>query len=125
MAALSTTARNAIVQAIIDLVDAQSPTAGNILIQDAGSTQLAEFTLKDPSYGAPSSGSADIDTPDDVTADDTGTASKAQLRDGNDTVVWADMTVGTSGAQVNLSTLSVTSGATLSVTSGTLSVAAA
>jgi hypothetical protein len=56
-----------------------------------------------------------------VAASATGTAAKAELRQNNGTTVIASgLTVGTSGSDINLTSTSITSGQTVTVTSGTI-----
>jgi hypothetical protein len=55
-----------------------------------------------------------------VAASATGTAAKAEIRDNADTTVVSGLTVGTSGSDINLTSTSVTSGQTVTITSGTI-----
>lgn len=59
-----------------------------------------------------------------VTASDTGTAAKAEIRNNAGTVVVGGLTVGTSGADVNLNATSIASGQTVTISSATLTHAA-
>ena len=98
--AFSTTLRNARADAISSAVG----NAGKLAIYDGSrpatggtaTNKLAEFTLGTPS----------------------GTATWARLTTSGGTFV-ADMSVGTSGSDVNLNTTTITSGITVSVTSWT------
>lgn len=127
---VSTSVGNAMVDAAVDSVDGGS--AGTIKIytgsrpaspDDAATgTLLATFTLSNPAFGAASSKSAALNTVASVTAAATGTAGyfRAATSAG---VAKFDGTVGTSGAELNLNTVSITSGGTVSITSGTVSIA--
>jgi hypothetical protein len=125
---LATTARNAAADAVVDLVDAGSG-AGYVEIRTgaqpaspqvaATGTLLATLTLNDPAYGSAATGVATLDnTPEpSATAVATGTAGWARVYDSNANPVM-DGACGTSGAFVNLATTSITSGTTVSITSG-------
>lgn len=122
--------RTTCVDAIVDALDAGSG-AGTIAIRSgtrpatptttATGTLLATVTLPDPAFGAGSAGVATINDPTGVTAVATGTASwfRAFDSDGN---AKFDGSVGTSGADLNLSTVSIVSGATVDITGGTVTV---
>lgn len=125
---LATTARNAAADAVVDLVDAGSgpgyveirtgtqPASPQIA---ATGTLLVTLTLSDPAYGAAATGVCTLDvTPEpSAVAVATNTAGWARLYDSAGTAV-LDGECGTSGKFVNLSTLSIVSGATVSITSG-------
>jgi hypothetical protein len=55
-----------------------------------------------------------------INASATGTAAKAELRNSSDVTVASGLTVGTSGSDINLTSTSITSGQTVTVTSGTI-----
>lgn len=50
----------------------------------------------------------------------TGTAAKAELRDGSDTVIASGLTVGIGGADVILATTSINSGNTITIASASI-----
>lgn len=56
----------------------------------------------------------------DASADATGTASFARVLQSDGTTAEFDLSVGTSGAELNLNTLSITSGIQVQITSGTI-----
>lgn len=118
----STAARNAIADGLADQVDTGTTDAsGDILIYTAAfGTLLAELTFSNPAFGAASSGVVTANSiTDDTSANATGTAAVCRIRDrDNGTVV--EGTVGTSGADLNLNTVSITSGDTVSITSATI-----
>ncbi len=126
MPKLSTTLRNSISDATaltatycelytgtIPATGATSPT-GTLLVSWAGTV----------AWNAAASGAATLSgapiTSDTAAA--TGTAGYARFWDGSATGFYA--TVGTSGAEVNLSSLSVTSGGTLNMTSASITTPA-
>lgn len=133
---ISTAARNAACDAVVDLIDGGSG-AGTIKIYDAGSgrpagpgtaitdqTLLATLTFSDPAFGGASSGTATASSiTSDSSADASGTAAWARIEDsaGNDIM---DVEVGTSGADINFNTVSFTIGSTIAITSFTVTMPA-
>lgn len=91
----------------------------------SGNTLLVTFTLADPSFGTAAAGSMDLDADPDLsaTAVATGTASFARVADSTGATVY-DGTVGTSGTDFVITSTSVTSGQTVNLTTGTLSLPA-
>ena len=94
----------------------------------ASGTLLATLTMSDPAFGAATDAApgglitANSIT-DDSSADATGTAGYFRMRatgTGADDV--ADGEVGTSGADLNMNTTSITSGSTVSITSMTVTM---
>src|SRR5262245_18800392 len=55
-----------------------------------------------------------------VAATASGTAAKAELRTSADVVIVSGLSVGTSGSDINLTSTAITSGQTVTVTSGTI-----
>lgn len=81
---------------------------------------LATITLADP-CGSVSGDTLTFTMPQsDTSADNTGTAAVARIKESGGTVVVNNLTVGTSGANINLNSLALTSGGTVSLTSGSL-----
>jgi hypothetical protein len=118
----ATATRNAMVSAIATLVDAGS--AGGKLKLRTGSTPgagtlLATIVLATTAFGSPSSGAiAGASFPrSDTNAAATGTVGNYELTDSDDNVVSNGANVGTSGAEVNLISLSVVAGQTVTLTS--------
>ncbi len=138
--ALNTTISNAAAivacNGIVDLLDAG---AGAALVRIYDGTQpanpdvaittetlLAELTCSDPAFGgatdgAPGGVATASAITDDSSANATGTASWFRAVDSNGLAV-LDGSVGTSGADLNLNTVSITSGATVSVSSWTVTM---
>lgn len=89
----------------------------------SGNTLLAELTLNATSFGAASGGvlTANAIT-SDASANATGTASFARIYQSNGTTQVLQCSVGTSGADLNLNTVSIVSGAAVAVTSLTISM---
>jgi hypothetical protein len=133
---LSTTARNAMADAVADLMDAGSG-AGTIDVrtgtqpasaQDAASgTLLATFTAADPAFGAASTGVCTLDaTPVlETTGLAAGTAGWFRAKDSTGATVFDGAVTATGGGgQLELSTTTVSIGLTVQITSGTLTAPA-
>lgn len=122
---LPTSLRNTLGQAFVDAIDAGG-AGGTLEIRtgstDGAGTLLLTFTLDATSFGAFSAGVANLDVGSTIsaTAAATGTAGHARLKDSNGTLVAGGISVGTSGASVNLSTTSVVSGVVYQLTGGTV-----
>lgn len=126
---LSTAARNAAANAIVQLIDA-GPAAGTLQIRTgaqpasandpATGTLLATFTLADPAFGAAVLGVATLDaTPVlSTTGVADGTAGWFRIADSTGATV-GDGAVGTSGQQLNLNTTTISTGLTVEITAGT------
>ncbi len=128
---ISTAARSAACDAIVDLLDAGSgastiqirtgsaPT--NVADADSG-TLLATLTASDPAFGAASSGVATADTiTSDTNVDATGTAGHWRWKDSDANTVLQG-TCGTSGADLNFNTVSFVAGGTCAISSFTVTV---
>lgn len=132
---ISTAARNAACDAIVDLLDADSGAA-TIQIrtgsQPAGpgtsatGTLLATITCSDPAFGAASTGVATLSgTPLSATAVADGTAGWFRALDSNAVAVFDGAVTATGGGgQLTLATTTITTGLTVNVTSGTFTVPA-
>lgn len=124
---LATAARNGACDAIVDLVDAGSG-AGTIEIKSsasttAGTSEVATLTFGDPAFGAASTGTATANAISDDTDATGGTASDYTVFDSDSAAVWQGL-VGTSGADLNLSSTTIGAGDTISISSFTLTVPA-
>lgn len=124
---LSNAAASAAADAVVDLIDAGAG-AGTIKIYDGtiptnantaigSQVLLATLTFSDPAFGAASNGVATASAiTSDSSADATGTASWARIADSNGNTVM-DVTVGTSGEDIDFNTVSFVSGATIAISS--------
>ncbi len=83
-------------------------------------TLLAVFTLGSPFAPAPVNGVQSPTLPAATTGVANGTAGWARVTKADGSTAVMDLTVGTSGAQINLNTLNVSIGLSLSVTSWTI-----
>jgi hypothetical protein len=117
----STAAKTARMDAVIAQIDGGAG-AGKLKIRDSGNVVLATITLADPS-GTSASGVLTFDfspAVSDTSADASGTAANAIVTDSNDVTVISGLTVGTSGADINLDSVSITAGQTVTLTAGTI-----
>lgn len=124
---LSNAAASAAADAVVDLIDAGAG-AGTIKIYDGtiptnantaigSQVLLATLTFSDPAFGAASNGVATASAiTSDSSADATGTASWARIADSNGNTIM-DVTVGTSGEDIDFNTVSFVSGATIAISS--------
>lgn len=127
----SATLKNNRMQLVADLVAGKtaasstgSATAGSLVIGTSalsGATGvLVTFTLSS-TPGTVSGGVLTISgTPINATASGTGTAALAELRNNSGTVICSGLTVGTSGTDIIINTTAVSSGQSVSLTSGTI-----
>lgn len=127
LSGIATGVRNSQADAIVDAIDTGSSAAnGKLRVYTSGhSTLLAELDFANPAFGAAASGVA---TANSITAESsapaTGTAAVLRVVDRDDATVF-DGTVGTSGEDYNLNTVSITTGDQVSCTSMTMTAPAA
>lgn len=128
MPQLSTAARNAANNAIVDLIDIGSTNPeGRILIgTTAMGTVLATLDCNNPAFGDSAAGVSTLDVSpavEDTNAANSGTAAEFQIVDRDETVILTG-DVSTSGAALNLNTTTITAGVKVSITSMTVTVPA-
>jgi len=123
---ITTAAQNAAADAVVDLVDVggagslriysgTAPATANAAL--SGNTLLAQLTMSATAFGSASSGVATAAAiTQDSSADATGTATFFRILSGGGTVV-IQGEVGTSGADLNLNSVAISSGAAVSVSS--------
>lgn len=87
----------------------------------SGNTLLATLALSATAFGAASSATKTANTITSATAAATGTATFFRAYKSDATTAVIDGSVGTSGADLNLNTTSIVTGATVSVSSWTVS----
>lgn len=130
---LATATRQAMCDACVDAIDGGTG-AGTLKIYTAtrpanantavsGQTLLATLTFSDPAFGAANtSGVATANSiTQDSSADATGTAAWARIETSTPGTVM-DISVGTSGAELNLDSVSIVAGGTVSVSSMTVTM---
>lgn len=108
-------------QAVRDAIDAGSG-AGKLEIGTAGmALVLATITLADPASTVSGAVLTLAGMPkSDTSADASGTAAAARIRDSDNNDVVTGLTVGTSGTDIILDSVSITAGQTVTITSGTI-----
>lgn len=131
---LAASSRSAACDAIVDRLDAGSGaatievrtgSAPSSADDAATGTLLLTFTLADPAFGAASSGVATLaSVPRTAIGAAVGTAGWARMLDSDGTKI-CDLSVGTSGTDVEISSTSITVGRTVSLTALTITVPAA
>ena len=104
-----------------------SATAGQLVIGTAalsgGTGVLATIALPTAPFVVSGTGTVIMTlqgVPLSVAASASGTAAKAELRTNGGTTIVSGLTVGTSGSDINLTSTSITSGQTVTVTSGVI-----
>lgn len=109
--------RTAVADLVVDRVDAGAG-AGTLEFQTSGDVEVATLTFSDPAFGAAVTGTA---TASAITSDTNatgGTIAKARLKDSTGTEVCAcSVTATGGGGDIQLSSVVVSAGQTVSVTS--------
>jgi hypothetical protein len=126
---LSTTARSAAADAVVDLIDAgaaagtlkiYSGSVGTTANDTPAGTLLATVAWADPAFGAASSGVATATDPVSVNASATGTAGCFLVEDSNGNNVFDGTVTATGGGgDLTLSSTSLVSGSPVDITSFT------
>lgn len=122
MPVLNTAARNAACNAVVDLIDAGSG-AGALVFRTSGNSEVATLPFSDPAFGNAATGVA---TAGAITSDTNatgGTTDRATLED-SDTNAYITASVGTSGEDINLSSVVIGPGDTVAMTSLTVTMPA-
>lgn len=131
---IATAARNAAVDAVVDLIDGGAG-AGTVKIYTGAQpttandtetgTLLATITLADPAFGSGSSGVATATDPASVNASATGAAGWFRVEDSTGAnVMDGDCTATGGGGSMTLSTTSLVSGSPVDITSFTVTMPA-
>lgn len=104
---------------LLRIYDGSQPATADTAI--GAQVLLAELTMNATAFGSAAAGVATANAiTSDASANATGTASWFRLVQSNGTTVICDGTVGTSGADLNLNSVAISSGAAVAVTSFTL-----
>lgn len=119
---LTTAARNAACDAIVDLIDAGSG-AGYIEFQESDDSEVATLPFSATAFGAASSGVATAAAITNDSAATGGTAAKFRFYDSDATEVLAG-SLGTSGEDINLNTLTISASDVVSISSLTVTMPA-
>lgn len=116
---LPTATRNAMCNACVDLIDAGSG-AGTIKLYTSVDALLVTLTFSDPAFGNAATGVATASAITNGTAGADGTAAKASLLDSDANVVISGLVVGAGSGDINLNSVSITTGDIISITSMTI-----
>ena len=112
---LETVARNAACDAVVDLMD-----GGTIEFQTSGSVEVATLTLGTPAFGAASVGTATANAIGSDTSATGGTITKAVFRTSAPaTLFTVSVTATGGGGDIELSSVAIGSGDTVSISSYT------
>lgn len=118
----STACKTARMEAVVAEID-ESASAGTLEIGTSSmASVLASFTLADP-CGTVTNGVLTFDFDPDISdssANNSGTAAEARIKNGDGTAVITGLTVGTSGTDIILDSVAITSGQTVTLTTGTI-----
>lgn len=122
---ISDTAANAAANAVtallnsgfLEIYNGTQPANANTAV--SGQTMLAKLTFGTPAFGSAVAGVATANAITSASAAATGTASWFRAYKSDGTTVVFDGSVGTSGCDLNLNSVSISSGASVSVTSFT------
>jgi hypothetical protein len=117
----STAVKTARMNAVVTAIDAGASDSTLEIGTAAMGAVLATFTFADP-CGSVSDDTLTFDFDPDLEAiaSGTGTAAAAQIKNGDGTVVISGLTVGTSGTDIVLDSVSITSGQTVTLATGTI-----
>ena len=103
--------------AIISIYTGTQPATANTAL--SGNTKLVDLVISG-AFGTDSNGTLTFSTVSNGTAVATGTATFFRITKSDGTTVVMDGSVDTSGADMNISSTSISSGQTVSITSGTI-----
>lgn len=112
------TVRNGLADYVVNQLD-----GGNLVIMTSGDAEVATLPLATPAFGAAASGTATANTITDDSSATGGTAALFKMETSANAEIFRG-TVGTSGADLNMSSLNIGAGDTVSVTSFTYSASA-
>ena len=117
----SNTVKDSRMTQVLNAIDLNA-AAGFMEIGTAGmASVLVTITFSKPSFSEASQTLTLLGVPKSGVAANTGTAAAARIKDGGGVnIPIAGLTVGTSGSDINLNSTSITSGQTVTLTSGTI-----
>jgi hypothetical protein len=110
---------NRMLQALAGIDSNASPATIEICTA-AFAAVLCIITLAKPSFSEASQALTMAGAPKSGVAAGTGTAAAARIKDGGGATAVNNLTVGTSGSDINLNSTSITSGQTVTLSSGTI-----
>jgi hypothetical protein len=107
-------------QAVIAAIDADALPATLEIGQAAMAPVLVVITLGDPSFTESGGVITMTGVPKSGVASTSGTAQEARIKSGSGTIIVSGLSVGTSGTDIILNNVGITSGQTVTLTSGTI-----
>lgn len=118
---MTTAARDAAVNAVVDLLDAGATDAnGDLVIMTSGDVEVATLGLSNPAFGNSATGTATANAISDDTNATGGTAALHKMQDRNNTEVWRGTVTGSGGGgDLELSSVTIGAGDTVSISSYT------
>jgi hypothetical protein len=120
----SDTIKNNRMTQVLNAIDGGAGAGYIEICSAAYAAVLATITLSDP-CGTVGTQALTLTMPkSDTNADNTGTAAIARIKDSTGTIVVSGLTVSTSGADINLSSLAITAGDTVTLNSAVITHAA-
>jgi hypothetical protein len=111
-----TALRNAIADLVVDSIDAGSG-AGTLEFQTSSGDEVATLTFSDPAFGDASSGTATANSISPDASATGGTMGRFQIKDSTGTVKIQGTVAAVSGGDINMSSLSVGAGDTVTLSS--------
>ena len=112
--------RNTRMTVVCDVIDVGAGAGSLQIGMIVMGAVLATIALADPSASIASGVLTLLGVPLSVAASGTGTAAEARIRDSNSADVVTGLTVGTSGTNIVLDSVSITTGQTVRITAGTI-----
>lgn len=109
-----TAVRNTLANTVVDLLDVSAP--GKLVFQTTGDVEVATLTFSNPAFGAASAGIATANSITDDSSATGGSTDRFDAEDGAGGDVFYG-SVGVTGADINLSSVAIGAGDTVSVTS--------
>jgi len=110
-----TAVRDIIANAVVDSIDTGG--AGSLIFQTSGDVEVATLTFSATAFGASSSGTATAAAITSDTSATGGTVAKFKIQNGSAADAGFAGAVSTSGSDINLSSLTVGAGDTVSISS--------
>ena len=113
--------RNSVADLVVDLIDAGAG-AGYIEFQTSGDVEVATCPFGDPAFGAAATGTATANAITDDSSATGGTIAKFRIKDSDNTEVFSGtVTVTSGGGDIELTSVIIGAGDTVSMTSLTYS----
>jgi hypothetical protein len=105
---------------VITAIDAGASFGTLEICTAAYAAVLVIITLSKPSFTEATQQITMAGVPKSGTASGTGTAAAARIKDSNANVIVNNLTVGTSGSDINLNSTAISNGQTVTITAGTI-----